>query len=472
MDSDGAKQPLPSDEQKLAYYEASQWTLMRRRFGKHKVAVWMLVVTVVLYVLCMNCDFFAPYDPTTIHKEWVNLPPQFLKFGRVEGHGLPGFYVNPYLRIRNPVTLAERYYVDDEIRVPVRFFVKGRPWTFLWVFKTRRHFYGVDDMPLLTRGTAGGPIHADIVDNPKAPGVRYDRVEIRDAELGGVDVHPNDRLRVIDASDPEAYEEYRITSIDPDAHTLRLEQGPTEPLDGPVRVEVWRERTGFLLGTGPLGQDAVSRILYGGRISLLIGLMGVGLSFTLGISLGGISGYFGGKIDMAIQRVAEVLMTVPKIPIWLAMAAAIPKNWSSLQVYFAMTLILACMGWTGLCRIVRGKLLALREEDYARAALLAGATERRVIFRHLIPNFASHIIASLTLAVPGMIMAETGLSFLGLGLRPPIVSWGVLLNETRKVEVIENQPWLVLPAGMVILAVLAMNFAGEGLRDAADPYST
>jgi len=472
MDSDAAKQTLGGDERKLAYYEASQWTLMRRRFNKHKVAVWMLIVVIVLYVLCMNCDFFAPYDPSTIHKEWINLPPQSLKLGRVEGHSLPGLYVNPYLRIRNPVTLAERYYVDDETRVPVRFFAKGRVWWFLWVFKTRRHLYGVDDKPLLTRATGGGPIHAAIVDDPKAAGVRYDLVEIQDAELGGADIQPNDRLRVIDASDAEVYEEYRIASVDADAGTLRLEQGPTEQPAGPVRVEVWRERTCFLLGSGPLGQDALSRILYGGRISLLIGLMGVGLSFSLGISLGGISGYFGGKIDMAIQRVAEVLMTVPKIPIWLTMAAAIPKNWTSLQVYFAMTLILACMGWTGLCRVVRGKLLALREEDYARAALLAGATERRVIFRHLIPNFVSHIIASLTLAVPGMIMAETSLSFLGLGLRPPIVSWGVLLNECRNVEVIELQPWLVLPAGMVILAVLALNFAGEGLRDAADPYST
>ena len=195
------------------------------------------------------------------------------------------------------------------------------------------------------------------------------------------------------------------------------------------------------------------------------------LTFFLGIALGGISGYYGGKIDMVIQRVAEVFQSVPKIPIWLALTAAIPKNWTSLQVYFGMTLILACMGWTGLCRVVRGKLLALREEDYARAAMLAGASERRIIFVHLIPNFLSHIIASLTLAIPGMILAETSLSFLGLGLRPPMVSWGVLLEQAGSVEVVKNQPWLLLPAAMVVVTVLSLNFVGEGLRDAADPYA-
>jgi peptide/nickel transport system permease protein len=191
---------------------------------------------------------------------------------------------------------------------------------------------------------------------------------------------------------------------------------------------------------------------------------------VLGIILGGISGYYGGVPDMIIQRAAEIFQTVPKIPIWLAMAAAIPKSWTSLQVYFAMTIILACIGWTGLCRVVRGKLLSLREEDYARAAMLAGATEWRVIFVHLVPNFVSHIIAGLSLAVPGMILAETALSFLGLGLRPPIVSWGVLLQEAT-VDAIVNQPWILLPALAVIITVLAMNFMGDGLRDAADPYA-
>jgi peptide/nickel transport system permease protein len=228
--------------------------------------------------------------------------------------------------------------------------------------------------------------------------------------------------------------------------------------------------TCYLLGTDKLGQDMFSRILHGGRISLLLGLTGELLTFVLGVFLGGISGYYGGKIDIVIQRVVEILQSVPTIPIWLAMAAAIPKEWTSLQGYFAMTVILAIIGWTGLCRVVRGKLLALREEDYSRAALLAGASERRVIFVHLIPNFLSHIIASMTLAIPGIILAETSLSFLGLGLRPPVTSWGVLLKDAQNVQAVAFHPWLLAPVIFVILTVLAFNFLGDGLRDAADPY--
>lgn len=369
--------PVSADEAKLAYYEASQWSLMRRRFCKHKVAVWAIYILVALYVVCMNCDFFSAYDPNEFHERWVDMPPQILHFGKVEGYRWPRFYVHPSIRVRHPVTLDECYYADTSRRVPLEFFVQGRPWRFLGLIDTQLHFFGV-----------------------------------------------------------------------PDGESC------------------------FLLGTGRLGQDMFSRLLYGGRISLLVGFTAVFLSFFLGISLGGISGFFGGKVDIVIQRVAEVLMTIPHIPIWLTMAAAIPKGWTSLQTYFVMTLILACMGWTGLCRTVRGKLLSLREEDYARAAVLAGASQKRVIFVHLIPNFLSHIIATLTLAIPGMILSETSLSYLGLGLRPPIVSWGVLLKEAHNGQAVLNQPWLLIPALAVILTVLAFNFAGEGLRDAADPYST
>jgi peptide/nickel transport system permease protein len=231
------------------------------------------------------------------------------------------------------------------------------------------------------------------------------------------------------------------------------------------------EATCFLLGTDSLGQDQFSRILYGGKISLLIGLCGVTLSFFLGITLGGLSGYYGGLFDMVVQRLSELLQSIPSIPIWLALSAMIPKNWSSLEVYFAMSLILACIGWTGVCRDVRGKLLSLREEDYARAAMLCGASELRIVFVHLVPNFISHIITMVTLAVPGMILAETMLSFLNLGIRPPMVSWGVLLQEANNVSVVANQPWLLLPGMAVIITVLAYNFVGEGLRDAADPYA-
>jgi peptide/nickel transport system permease protein len=226
----------------------------------------------------------------------------------------------------------------------------------------------------------------------------------------------------------------------------------------------------FLLGTDRLGRDLLSRMIYGARISLSIGLIGVTISFVLGLLLGGLAGYFGGPVDLVIQRVIEVLQSVPSIPLWLALAAIMPVTWSPLAVYFAITIILGLIDWTGLARAVRSKLLSLREEDYVLAAQLMGAGALRVIGRHLIPGFMSHLIASATLTVPGMILGETALSFLGLGLRAPITSWGVLLTEAQNINVVALYPWLLLPAVPVILVVLAFNFLGDGLRDAADPY--
>lgn len=227
----------------------------------------------------------------------------------------------------------------------------------------------------------------------------------------------------------------------------------------------------FLLGTDSMGRDLFSRILYGARISLTIGLAGVFISFVLGLVIGAISGYYSGWIDNLIQRGIEVLRSFPSIPLWMALAAALPQTWSPLQVYFGITVVLSFLGWTGLARQVRGKILSLREEDYAVAAALAGASESRIMFRHLLPAFASHIIVSLTLSVPAMILAETALSFLGLGLRSPATSWGVLLQEAQNVQALSFHPWLLTPVFFVILTVLAFNFVGDGLRDAADPYA-
>jgi peptide/nickel transport system permease protein len=226
----------------------------------------------------------------------------------------------------------------------------------------------------------------------------------------------------------------------------------------------------FLLGSDRLGRDVLSRILYGARISLTIGLLGITMSFVLGITIGGLAGYHGGVFDLITQRIIEVLQSIPSIPLWMALAAIMPVTWSPILIYLGITAILGLLDWTGLARAVRSKLLALREEDYVQAAQLMGAGSGRIIGRHLVPGFMSHLIATATLAVPGMILGETALSFLGLGLRPPITSWGILLTEARSVSVIAFYPWLLFPTIPVILVILAFNFLGDGLRDAADPY--
>ena len=226
----------------------------------------------------------------------------------------------------------------------------------------------------------------------------------------------------------------------------------------------------FLLGTDRLGRDVLSRIIFGARLSLSVGLVGVTLSFILGIVLGGISGYYGGWIDMVVQRIIEFLRSMPQIPLWMALAAAVPPKWPVEYTYFAITLILSVIGWTGLARVVRGRFLSLREEDFVLAARLCGARQPRIIFRHMLPSFSSHIIASVTLAVPGTILGETALSFLGLGLREPAISWGVLLQDAQNVQVVALSPWLMIPAVPLIITIMAFNFFGDGLRDAADPY--
>ncbi|QBI53028.1 ABC transporter permease [Streptomonospora litoralis] len=249
---------------------------------------------------------------------------------------------------------------------------------------------------------------------------------------------------------------YRMWGLIPaDTHLF----GPTDPGD---RM--------YLLGADRNGRDMLSRIVYGTRISLSIGLLGVALAFVLGVVLGGASGYFGGRTDNFIQRLIEFTMSIPTIPLWMGLSAAVPREWGSLMTYFAITVILSLIGWTDLARVVRGRFLSLREEDFVLAARLDGCSRPRIIRRHMLPSFTSHIVASLTLAIPLMILAESSLSFLGLGLQPPVVSWGVLMQEAQNIHSIAGAPWTLLPGVAVTVTVLALNFVGDGIRDSADPY--
>jgi peptide/nickel transport system permease protein len=254
----------------------------------------------------------------------------------------------------------------------------------------------------------------------------------------------------------EGYE-YSVLGLFTSKRHLLASADPSQPL--------------FLVGADRLGRCVWSRIMQGAQISLSLGLVGVVLSLLIGVVIGGISGYYGGRIDFAIQRVIEFVLAIPNIPIWLALSAAMPHNWPATTQYFMITLILSLTGWAQLARVVRGRFLSLRTEEFVTAARLDGCSEGRIIFRHMLPSFMSHIIASITLAIPAMILAETALSFLGLGLQPPTISWGVLLREAQNIRSIATAPWLFAPGAIVVIAVMALNLLGDGLRDAADPYN-
>ena len=359
-------------------YTASQWQLMWWRFSRHRVAVVSMILLVFAYGAALFAEFVSPHDPNRFSSSWVLAPPMRLHFTRPDG----SFSLQPFVygltSARDEETLA-MVVVPDETQVhPVRFWVKGDPYTLWGQFDSDLHLFGID---------------------------------------------------------------------------------------------AWAEQPLFLLGADDLGRDLFSRIMYGARISLSIGLLGVGFSLLFGVVLGGISGYYGGLIDVIIQRIIELLRSLPTIPLWLTLVVILPPHWSALRVYFGITLILSLIGWTGMARVVRGRFLALREEDFIMAARLANAPQMRIIMRHMVPSFTSHLIAQMTLAVPGMILGETALSFLGLGLQPPVVSWGVLLQGAQNLRSVVLAPWLLLPGLFVVAVILAFNFAGDGLRDAADPYA-
>ena len=347
--------------------------LVLRKFKKHRLARVSIVILLLLYVLCLGANFFAPYAATTRYSTYASMPPTRVHLFH-EGRFI-GPFVYGIKTERDLVTLSKIYQEDTDQIYPLQLFVHGEKYSFLGLTCDIRLF-GAQDKGLVC-----------------------------------------------------------------------------------------------LFGTDSLGRDVFSRTLYGGQISLSIGLVGVFISMMIGLVLGSIAGYYGGRADAIIMRVVDLFMSLPTTPLWLGLAAAIPPNWSVIKMYLMMCIILSFFGWTNIARTIRGKFLSLREEDFIMASRLASATNRHIIVSHMIPSFVSYIIVSLTLSIPQMIIGETTLSFLGLGLQAPAVSWGVLLKDAQNFRSISGSPWLLLPGLFVILTVLSFNFVGDGLRDAADPYS-
>ena len=350
---------------------ATQWTLMWRKFRKHKLAMFGTLVVALFYLVAIFCEPVATHDPLKRSTDFIHVPPQSVHWFGPNGFGP---YVYSLTLTEDPITWKKNYAEDPTVATPLRLFTKGDPYQLWGLIETDIHLFGA------------------------------------------------------------------------------------------------AEGSFYLLGTDESGRDMFSRIIYGIRISMSIGLVGVAFTFILGSVLGAISGYYGGVIDFAIQRIIEFILSMPSIPLWMSLSAALPKEWPPTQVYFMISIILSLIGWCGLARVVRGKMLELREEDYISAAKLAGASDMHVIFDHMLPGFISYLIVNLTLSIPGMILAETSLSFLGIGLRAPAISLGVLLQQAQNVRTIALQPWLMLPGVAIFIIVLAFNFMGDGLRDAADPY--
>lgn len=349
---------------------ATQWTLMWRKFRKHKLAMVGTAVVAFFYFIAIFCEVIAPQDPLKRNTDYIHVPPQ-----RVHWIGPHGFgpYVYGLKLEEDPETWKKYYTEDTNLIIPISLFTRGDPYKMWGIIPGDVHLFGA--------------------------------------------------------------------------------QGPL-----------------FLLGTDDSGRDMLSRVIYGIRISMSIGLVGVAFTFILGAFLGAVSGYYGGAVDFAIQRVIELILSMPSIPLWMTLSAALPKEWPPTRVYFMISIILSLVGWCGLARVVRGKMLEIREEDYIAAAKLAGASDMNIIFSHMLPGFISYLIVNLTLSIPSMILAETSLSFLGIGLRPPAISLGVLLQQSQNVRTIALQPWLMIPGLVIFIIVLAFNFMGDGLRDAADPY--
>jgi peptide/nickel transport system permease protein len=357
--------------------QLSQWTLIRRRFARNKLAMTGFIGLIIMYILVFLGAFVAPNEYTYQNNDYTYGGPS--NFTLTGPQGQFGLYMYPMITILDAKAFKFVFEIDRTQRLPVKFFVKGDPYTMFGFIKSDIHLFGVD-------------------------------------------------------------EKNRV----------------------------------YVMGADSIGRDMFARTLMGGQISMTIGLIGVAMSILFGAVLGTVSGYFMGVADDIIQRIIEVISSFPTIPLWAALAAALPpvsENFTALDRYFLITVVLSFVGWTGLARQLRAKVMAYRGADFCQAAVSAGSSDARIIFIHMLPNAASHIIISAALSIPGMILGETSLSFLGLGILPPMVSWGALLRDAQQVTVIVQHPWIMIPGVAVILTVLLFSFLGDGIRDAVDPYS-